>query len=142
MAFHAFHTLSFPRPALEAGSECEVAECMVRRVNAKEKFRMKESLRQCIRPLGGEFSPGVFIRSSGGSERSIRSLTGSRGRDVPYEMASIISLVERWKGCSFGMPVQSGRQRLPIRGSLLSPPGNIGHVRGSSDCPVLCGSLP
>ena len=28
-------------------------ECMVRRVNAREKFRMKESLRQCIRPLGG-----------------------------------------------------------------------------------------
>jgi hypothetical protein len=32
---------------------------MVRRVNAREKFRMKESLRQCIRPLGGEFSPGL-----------------------------------------------------------------------------------
>jgi len=26
MAFHAFHTLSFPWPALGAGSECEVAE--------------------------------------------------------------------------------------------------------------------
>jgi hypothetical protein len=37
----------------------ELAECMVRRVNAREKFRMKESLRQCIRPLGGEFSPGL-----------------------------------------------------------------------------------
>jgi hypothetical protein len=29
MAFHAFHTLSFPRPALGAGSECEVAEIAV-----------------------------------------------------------------------------------------------------------------
>ena len=37
----------------------ELAECMVRRVNAREKFRMKESLRQCIRPLGGECSPGL-----------------------------------------------------------------------------------
>ena len=37
----------------------ELAQCMVRRVNAREKFRMKESLRQCIRPLGGEFSPGL-----------------------------------------------------------------------------------
>ena len=37
----------------------ELAECMVRRVNAREKLRMKESLRQCIRPLGGEFSPGL-----------------------------------------------------------------------------------
>ena len=26
IAFHAFHTLSFPWPALRAGSECEVAE--------------------------------------------------------------------------------------------------------------------
>ena len=33
----------------------EVAECMVRRLNAREKFRMKEGLRQCMRPLGGEF---------------------------------------------------------------------------------------
>ena len=33
--------------------------CMVRRVNAREKLRMKESLRQCMRPLGGEFSPGL-----------------------------------------------------------------------------------
>jgi hypothetical protein len=39
--------------------ENELAECMVRRVNAREKFRMKESLRQCIRPLCGEFSPGL-----------------------------------------------------------------------------------
>jgi hypothetical protein len=31
---------------------------MVRRVNAREKLRMKQSLRQCIRPLGGE-SPGL-----------------------------------------------------------------------------------
>src|ERR1017187_5619852 len=30
------------------------AQCMVRRVNAREKFRMNESLRQCIRPLGGK----------------------------------------------------------------------------------------
>jgi hypothetical protein len=37
----------------------ERAECMVRRVNARGKFRMKESLRQCIRPLGGEFFPGL-----------------------------------------------------------------------------------
>jgi hypothetical protein len=37
----------------------ELAECMVRRLTAREKFRMKESLRQCIRPLGGEFSPGL-----------------------------------------------------------------------------------
>jgi hypothetical protein len=37
----------------------ELAECMVRRLNAREKLRMKESLRQCIRPLGGEFSPGL-----------------------------------------------------------------------------------
>ena len=37
----------------------ELAECMVRRVNAREKLRMKDSLRQCIRPLGGEFSPGL-----------------------------------------------------------------------------------
>jgi hypothetical protein len=37
----------------------ELAECMVRRVNAIEQFRMKKSLRQCIRPLGGEFSPGL-----------------------------------------------------------------------------------
>jgi hypothetical protein len=29
--------------------EPELAECMVRRVNANEKLRMKESLRQCIR---------------------------------------------------------------------------------------------
>ena len=29
MAFHAFHTLSFPWPALGAGSECEVAEIPV-----------------------------------------------------------------------------------------------------------------
>src|SRR5665213_2441242 len=29
----------------------QLAECMVRRVNAREKFRMKESLRQCIRPV-------------------------------------------------------------------------------------------
>jgi hypothetical protein len=36
-----------------------IAACMVRRVNAREKFRMKESLRQCIRPLSGEFSPGL-----------------------------------------------------------------------------------
>jgi hypothetical protein len=36
-----------------------ISLCMVRRVNAREKFRMKESLRQCIRPLGGEFSPGL-----------------------------------------------------------------------------------
>jgi hypothetical protein len=28
-------------------------------VNALEKFPMKESLRQCIRPSGGEFSPGL-----------------------------------------------------------------------------------
>ena len=32
--------------------------CMVRRVNAREKFRTKESLRKCIRPVGGEQSPG------------------------------------------------------------------------------------
>jgi len=31
---------------------------MVRRVNAREKFRMKKSLRKCIRPVGGELSPG------------------------------------------------------------------------------------
>ena len=45
--------------ASEGGRSLELAECMVRRVNAREKFRMKESLRQCIRPLGGEFSPGL-----------------------------------------------------------------------------------
>ena len=33
----------------------ELAEGIVRRVNAWEKLRMKESLRQCIQPLGGEF---------------------------------------------------------------------------------------
>ncbi len=32
---------------------------MIRRVNAREKFRMKEGLRQCIRPSGGECSPGL-----------------------------------------------------------------------------------
>jgi len=46
--------LGFP-----AGRSLELAECMVRRMNAREKFRMKEGLRQCIRPLGGEFSPGL-----------------------------------------------------------------------------------
>jgi hypothetical protein len=30
MAFHAFHTLSFPWHALGAGSECEVAESLLR----------------------------------------------------------------------------------------------------------------
>jgi hypothetical protein len=35
-----------------------IDECMVRRVNAREKFRMKKSLRKCIRPVGGELSPG------------------------------------------------------------------------------------
>ena len=29
-------------------------KCMVRGVNAREKFGMKESLRKCIRPVGGE----------------------------------------------------------------------------------------
>jgi hypothetical protein len=49
MSFHAFHTLSFPWPALGAGSECEVAECMVRRLTATQKLVEGESLRQCIR---------------------------------------------------------------------------------------------
>jgi hypothetical protein len=43
------------RPVETAGlsetSMIELAECMVRRVNAREKFRMKEGLRQCIRPF-------------------------------------------------------------------------------------------
>jgi hypothetical protein len=39
--------------------EVEVAECMVRRLTAREKCWDEESLRQCIRPLGGEFSPGL-----------------------------------------------------------------------------------
>ena len=47
------------RSAIRSASSQEVCECMVRRMNAREKFRMKESLRQCIRPLGGEFSPGL-----------------------------------------------------------------------------------
>jgi len=37
----------------------ELGQCMIRRVNAREKFRMKEGLRQCIRPFGGECSPGL-----------------------------------------------------------------------------------
>ena len=31
---------------------------MVRRANAREKLGMKEGLRKCIRPVGGEKSPG------------------------------------------------------------------------------------
>jgi hypothetical protein len=42
--------LSIPWPASGAGSECEVAECMVRRLTAREKLVDGESLRQCIRP--------------------------------------------------------------------------------------------
>jgi hypothetical protein len=37
----------------------DVAECIVRRLTAREKCWDEESLRQCIRPLGGEFSPGL-----------------------------------------------------------------------------------
>jgi hypothetical protein len=36
----------------------EVAECMVRRLTAREKFVEEESLRQCIRPVCGDVSPG------------------------------------------------------------------------------------
>jgi hypothetical protein len=52
---HPFH----PNPASQRLAEFEVAQCMIRRVNAREKFRMKEGLRQCMRPLGGECSPGL-----------------------------------------------------------------------------------
>jgi hypothetical protein len=36
----------------------ELAQCMVRRLTARKKFVDEESLRQCIRPVCGEVSPG------------------------------------------------------------------------------------
>jgi hypothetical protein len=36
----------------------ELAECMVRRLTAREKLVDEESLRQCIRPVCGDVSPG------------------------------------------------------------------------------------
>jgi len=35
-----------------------VSECMVRRLTAREKLVDEESLRQCIRPVCGDVSPG------------------------------------------------------------------------------------
>jgi hypothetical protein len=51
----AFHLSSDSPP----GGKNELSQCMIRRVNAREKFGMKEGLRQCIRPVGGEKSPGL-----------------------------------------------------------------------------------
>jgi hypothetical protein len=39
-------------------SKSKFLKCMVRRVNAREKLVVKKSLRKCIRPVGGEQSPG------------------------------------------------------------------------------------
>ena len=46
------------RPHFAGAQRFVVAECMVRRVNAREKFWMKKSLRKCIRPVSGEEPPG------------------------------------------------------------------------------------
>ncbi len=53
MAFHAFHTLSFPWPAFADADhrKSKLPQCMVRRLNAREKLVDEESLRQCIRPV-------------------------------------------------------------------------------------------
>ena len=40
------------------GGKLELAECMVRRLTAREKLVDEESLRQCIRPVCGDVSPG------------------------------------------------------------------------------------
>jgi len=41
----------------------EFAECMVRRLTAREKFVEEESLRQCIRPLWAVLSTGQDYRA-------------------------------------------------------------------------------
>jgi hypothetical protein len=50
MAFHAFHTLSFPWPALGAGSECEVAEIPVFR---QRRIKVHEILIQGASTMSG-----------------------------------------------------------------------------------------
>jgi hypothetical protein len=55
---------------------------MVRRVNAREKFRMKESLRQCIRPLGGEFLLALMRYAAYLSFENARPRMGHFGKQV------------------------------------------------------------
>jgi hypothetical protein len=71
MAFHAFHALSFPWPALGAGSECEVSETLFAEVRERR-----------TRPPSGEArSGGHFTRSTSGSDQLL-SKNGSSG---PYQ---------------------------------------------------------